>query len=72
MTEVFQPYAKDRTMPRSEALRQGMLALTEKAKGDTLFCPPVCLASFLLGGGRNWRNKMRPIVAIMVHILCRG
>lgn len=51
MTEVFQRYARDKTMPRSEALRQGMLALMAKAKGATAyFAHPFAWAPFFLVG----------------------
>ncbi len=51
MTEVFQRYAKDKTMPRSEALRQGMLALMEKAEGQAAyFAHPFAWAPFFLVG----------------------
>jgi CHAT domain-containing protein/Tfp pilus assembly protein PilF len=54
MTEIFQRYAKDKTMSRSEALRQGMLALMEKAKDETAyFAHPFSWAPFfLVGEGR--------------------
>jgi tetratricopeptide (TPR) repeat protein len=51
MTEIFQRYAKDKTMPRSEALRQGMLALMEKAKTQTAyFAHPFAWGPFFLVG----------------------
>ncbi len=51
MTEVFQRYAKDKTMPRAEALRQGMLTLMAKAKGETAyFAHPFAWAPFFLVG----------------------
>ena len=55
MTEIFQRYARDKTVARSEALRQGMLALLAKAKGETTyFAHPFAWAPFFLvgeGGG---------------------
>jgi CHAT domain-containing protein len=56
MTEVFQRYAKDKTMPRAEALRQGMLALMNHAQGQTsYFAHPFAWAPFFLvgDGGAN-------------------
>jgi CHAT domain-containing protein len=51
MTEVFQRYAKDKTMARSKALRQGMLALMDSAEGSTAyFAHPFAWAAFLLLG----------------------
>ncbi|MGH7768024.1 MAG: CHAT domain-containing protein, partial [Candidatus Binatia bacterium] len=51
MMEVFQRYAKDKTMSRSEALRQGMLALMGKAKDETAyFAHPFSWAPFFLAG----------------------
>jgi len=51
MTEVFRGYARDKTMPRSEALRQGMLALMQNAKGRTAyFAHPFAWAPFFLVG----------------------
>lgn len=51
MTEIFQRYARDKTMARSEALRQGMLALMDKANGDTAyFAHPFAWAPFFLVG----------------------
>ncbi len=51
MTEVFSLYARDKTMARSEALRQGMLALMAKAKGETAyFAHPYAWAPFFLVG----------------------
>ncbi|MCZ6624434.1 MAG: CHAT domain-containing protein, partial [Deltaproteobacteria bacterium] len=51
MTEVFQRYAKDKTVARSEALRQGILALMAKAKGKTsYFAHPFAWAPFFLVG----------------------
>lgn len=58
MTEVFSRYAKDKTMPRSEALRQGMLALMQKAKGDTAyFAHPYAWAPFFLVGEGSGETK---------------
>lgn len=57
MTEVFQRYAADKTMPRAEALRQGMLALLGQAQGPAAyFAHPFAWAPFFLvgdGGGTN-------------------
>lgn len=51
MTEVFGRYAKDKRMPRSEALRLGMLALMASAKGPTAyFAHPFAWAPFFLVG----------------------
>lgn len=51
MTEVFQRYARDKTMARSEALRQGMLALMSGAKGNTAYhAHPFAWAPFFLVG----------------------
>jgi len=51
MTEVFRRYAKDKSMPRAEALRQGMLALMASAKGNNAyFAHPFSWASFFLVG----------------------
>jgi CHAT domain-containing protein len=54
MTQVFERYAKDPSMPRSEALRQGMLALMAQAQGPTAyFAHPFAWAPFfLVGEGR--------------------
>jgi CHAT domain-containing protein len=55
MTEVFRRYAADRTIPRAEALRQGMLALMQSAQGPTAyFAHPFAWAPFfLVGEGRG-------------------
>jgi len=54
MTEIFQRYAKDKTVARSEALRQGMLTLMAKAKGKTsYFAHPFSWAPFFLVGEGN-------------------
>ena len=58
MIEVFRRYARDKTVARSEALRQGMLALMSSAKGNTAyFAHPFAWAPFFLvgegGGGSN-------------------
>jgi len=58
MTEVFRRYARDKTVARSEALRQGMLALMSSAKGNNAyFAHPFAWAPFFLvgegGGGSN-------------------
>jgi len=51
MTEVFGRYATDRTQPRAEALRHGMLALMSQASGDTAyFAHPFAWAPFFLVG----------------------
>ncbi len=51
MTEVFRRYARDKTVARSEALRQGMLALMAKAKGEkAYFAHPFAWAPFFLVG----------------------
>ena len=51
MTEVFRRAAADPTLPRAEALRQGMLALMAQAKGPTAyFAHPFAWAAFFLVG----------------------
>ena len=58
MTEVFRRYTRDKTVPRSEALRQGMLAVMAKAEGETVyFAHPFAWAPFfLVGEGSTARN----------------
>jgi len=56
MTEVFRRFAADKTMPRAEALRQGMLALMASGQGQTAyFAHPFAWAPFFLvgDGGTN-------------------
>jgi CHAT domain-containing protein len=56
MTEVFRRFAADKTMPRAEALRQGMLALMASDQGQTAyFAHPFAWAPFFLvgDGGAN-------------------
>jgi CHAT domain-containing protein len=51
MTEVFRRYAANPALPRAEALRQGMLALMDSAKGPTAyFAHPYAWAPFFLVG----------------------
>lgn len=51
MTEVFRRAAADPTLPRAEALRQGMLALMAQATGPTAyFAHPFAWAPFFLVG----------------------
>ena len=53
MTQVFRRYAHATVASRSEALRQGMLALMESAKGETAyFAHPFAWAPFFLVGER--------------------
>jgi CHAT domain-containing protein len=54
MTLVFERYARDRALPRSEALRQGMLALMAGGTGPTAyFAHPFAWAPFsVVGEGR--------------------
>jgi CHAT domain-containing protein len=53
MTEIFQRYAKDKTLPRAEAVRQGMLTVMEKAKDKTAyFAHPYAWAPFFVVGDR--------------------
>jgi len=48
---VFRQYARDRSLPRAEALRQGMLALMSQAPGPTAyFAHPYAWAPFFLVG----------------------
>jgi len=56
MTEVFRRHARDKAMPRAEALRQGTLALMAQAQGPTAyFAHPFAWAPFFLvgDGGTN-------------------
>jgi CHAT domain-containing protein len=56
MTEVFRRFAGDKTMPRAEALRQGMLGLMASGYGPTAyFAHPFAWAPFFLvgDGGAN-------------------
>ena len=51
MREIFQGYAKDPTLSRVEALRQGMLALMKSAQGPTAyFAHPFAWAAFSVVG----------------------
>lgn len=51
MAEIFQHYVQDKTIPRAEALRQGMLALMDKAQGrNAFFAHPYAWAPFFLVG----------------------
>jgi CHAT domain-containing protein len=53
MTEIFQRYAKDKTIPRAEALRQGMLSIMTNANGRTAyFAHPFSWAPFFVVGDR--------------------
>jgi CHAT domain-containing protein len=54
MTLVFERWAKDRSLPRAEALRQGALALMTDAQGATAhFAHPFAWAAFsVVGEGR--------------------
>jgi CHAT domain-containing protein len=55
VTEAFRRHAKDKALPRAEALRQGMLALMGQAQGSTAyFAHPFAWSPFFLvgdGGG---------------------
>jgi len=57
MTEIFHRYAQDKTMPRAESLRRGMLALMSQGQGPTAyFAHPFAWAPFFLvgdGGGMD-------------------
>ena len=51
MTEVFRRHAADPSLPRAEALRQGMLALLARARGATAyFAHPFAWAAFFVAG----------------------
>ncbi len=51
MTEIFQRYAKDKTLPRAEAVRQGMLSLMNGARSSTAyFAHPFAWAPFFIVG----------------------
>jgi CHAT domain-containing protein len=51
MTEVFHRHARDRSLLRAEALRQGMLAVMTRAQGKTAyFAHPYAWAPFVLVG----------------------
>ena len=54
MTLVFERWARDRSLPRAEALRQGMLALMAGAPGaPAYFAHPFAWAAFsVVGEGR--------------------
>jgi CHAT domain-containing protein len=61
MTEVFRRYGADPTTPRAEALRQGMLALTQGARGPTAyFAHPLAWAPFFLVGEGAAASPDRP------------
>jgi CHAT domain-containing protein len=56
MIEIFQRYAKDKKIARSEVLREGMLALMNSARGDTAyFAHPFAWAAFFLVGENTER-----------------
>ena len=61
MTEIFRRYARDLTVSRAEALRQGMLALLQRAQGPTAYLAhPFAWAPFFLvgeGAERTSRHK---------------
>jgi CHAT domain-containing protein len=51
MTEIFQRYAKDKTLPRAEAVKQGMLSLMNGARSNTsYFAHPFAWAPFFIVG----------------------